>query len=97
MSEKLTRSKVKKIEQNEMQVEDRKTYAITFPTRKSRIDGNYILMGIYPGTSSSMSDDGQDVTVAKGYQVKVLDKLGIPWEFFKRKSNGNSKSVALRR
>ena len=93
----MTKNKVKKLDKD-VKIEDGKNYVLTFPSRKARIEGDYILMGIPPGTSSSMSDDGQFVTVARGYQIKELDKLGIPWGFFRRKlNNNNHNTTALRK
>jgi hypothetical protein len=74
-----------------VQIEDGRTYIITFKTKKARIEST-----ILPGWITSTIIDDKHVKIVKGWQIKELDKLEIPYQFFTPVSirNGDHKVVA---
>src|SRR5580698_3891379 len=80
---------IRKSEQNPVQLEDNRTYLLVFKTDKARIEGT----GAISGWMQGFRFGDQDVTVVKGHQVKELQRLKIPYEFFIPNSNGNGHHI----
>ncbi|MDE1870937.1 MAG: hypothetical protein KGI06_01725 [Candidatus Micrarchaeota archaeon] len=90
----MTKEKAK-LEQNGSQIKDENTYMLTFPNRKARIEGKEAMSEI-GGVRQGAYIDGEHVSIVWGFQVKELERLGIPHKIFGRESKKNNHKIALR-
>jgi hypothetical protein len=82
---------------NQILVDDGRTYLLVFKSLKAEAEGNYAMAGI--GLMQGVKIGNNHVSVVKGYQVRELERLKIPYQIFTTQSNGNGnhKSTTLRK
>lgn len=84
ISDIMIRVRTRKPEQNSVEIKDLNPYLLVFSNRKAEIDGNEAMSQI--GVRQGTFIDGKHVSIVWGYQVKELERLGIPYKFFTRRS-----------
>lgn len=92
----MAKEKTRNSEQPKIEIKDFNVYLLIFKTRKAEIEGNEAMsqLGVRQGTFI----DGKHVSIVRGYQVKELERLGIPYQFLTRKPKESSNDeIGLRR
>jgi len=78
-----------KFEEKESQIKDGNTYMLIFPTRKARIEGKEA-MSEAGGIRQGVYIEGEHISIVWGFQVRELNRLGIPYHFYLEQSSKNN-------
>ena len=88
------KEEVKESERGRVKIEDGRIYLLVFGTNRARIEGNYAMSGL--GWRLGIRIGNQNVSIVRGYQVKELERLKIPYRIFTTKPDGNKNMEQLR-
>lgn len=86
------KEQVKESEQSQVQIEDGRGYLLVFNSIQAEAEGNYVMSGM--GLLQGIKIGDKHVSIVKGYQVRELERLKIPYEIFTTKPNRNGNHKA---